>query len=438
MLSLTLETLVTFFADEDYTWLLDAAPPALHQRMSMLVDEHSDENATDNQITLIDSDTPLEPGNSEAATASVFVSHAFPPGVRLNPMLASSTTYSLDLRLLIDNGSQLHSVIVSNDRRLIARLRDLAMIRNRATRRPSGTIDLSTGIAARNVYKPETYGGFVLRWIGPEPMFRLDLDRHLLPQSRNFAISFEITLLSGLPPQCLDFLVVQHNDTVVPHLVIKKGEFYTVLLRLEEFPSGSLGHLTLIAPLSVTSFPEAFNPGSRLFSLGLLSIEFFAEARGQNVEFTPPDGHSNQSEAMRRAVEFIKDREDWQSERYGSLQVSKVKNQKRSDLRVHAVSGAIWRDIFIPQIIWRPTKLRNRAMVSVKTMTWKGAEPLVRSIIWSLGEPEKKTLIYNTRTGRRHEATSWHQELIKDVEQMIGAQTDGINTLVNQFLRRTK
>lgn len=145
------------------------------------------------------------------------------------------------------------------------------------------TADLAMPFHGANLYPGEESGGYVMRWIGPEPVLRIDLKETFerLARVRPASVRVEVGVALVYSPALLAGLRVRICGRTVPHLVrpvggrrrisaLVPGEALDVALESGE------ATLELAAPFTLKEMPQALDGTARSLSLALSDIEFIA------------------------------------------------------------------------------------------------------------------------------------------------------------------
>lgn len=138
-------------------------------------------------------------------------------------------------------------------------------------------LDLSMPMAGSDLYEPEPYGGFVLRWMGPGRKARITFQNPFiqLAYTPNLLVRIEIMLKAVVPPQIVRMIQIRINGHPAIFSIVSDGRHYRVLclVPLQDIAAASAIRIAFDVPFTLTNFPEAMSDTSRLFLLGLLAVE---------------------------------------------------------------------------------------------------------------------------------------------------------------------
>lgn len=138
-------------------------------------------------------------------------------------------------------------------------------------------LDLSMPMAGSDLYEPEPYGGFVLRWMGPHRKARLSFQNPFiqLAYTPNLLVRIDILLKTAMPPQIIRMMQVLINGQPAIFSIIFDRHHYRVLclVPLQDLAAAHGIQIAFDVPFTLTNFPEAMSDTARLFLLGLMAVE---------------------------------------------------------------------------------------------------------------------------------------------------------------------
>ncbi len=138
-------------------------------------------------------------------------------------------------------------------------------------------LDLSMPMEGSDVYEPEPYGGFVLRWMGPGRRPRVAFRNPFLQlaYAPNLLVRIEIMLKAITTSDIVRLTRIWVNGHAAVFSIIHDGRHYRALclVPLQDIAAAQTIRITFDLPFTLTNFPEGMADTSRSFLLGLLAVE---------------------------------------------------------------------------------------------------------------------------------------------------------------------
>ena len=176
-------------------------------------------------------------------------------------------------------------------------------------------LDLSMPMAGSDLYDPEPYGGFVLRWMGPGRKTRISFRNPFvqLAYAPDLLVRIEIMLKAIVPPDIVRMTQIRINGRPAVFSIIFDGRNYRALclVPLQDIAAANAVRIAFDLPFTQTNFPEAMSDSSRTFMLGLLAVEMsvFSDSSPGLLSYQPQDDTEqvltaeNRLKAAKRVVE---------------------------------------------------------------------------------------------------------------------------------------
>ncbi|MEL7097821.1 MAG: hypothetical protein AAGM84_03225 [Pseudomonadota bacterium] len=137
-------------------------------------------------------------------------------------------------------------------------------------------LDISLPVNGANIYRPEPYEGFVLRWFGPDRETELEVENTVIAHSDGSGVlAFQFECLSPLPFAVLSGLHVLVAGQPAAVSVFRTGGRFMVRIfaQIDQAALDEKYKITLQLPASFGIMPEAANLSGRLMTLAILSFQ---------------------------------------------------------------------------------------------------------------------------------------------------------------------